>query len=348
MQSLYAHSFRFLWVIILTVYSFANTLVTETLSYYPIPLKEPELLFLFFLLILGIWEGNRLIYLFISRFHYPKLWYKLLLGMASSILLTAILAVGLGYIFANTWDVRPSDNFGLLIKLFLMFAFRINLFLNILNTIYLYVHEFEMMALETEKLRQISTQAQLQAIRNQINPHFLFNNLSVLSSLISTDTTSSIQFVKQFSNVYRYVLKHHDKELITIAEELDFTKSYLFLLQKRFYEGILVEIKVEEQYLNWQIVPMALQMLLENTIKHNIATSTNPLKISLYTEHPYLVLSNNLQPKLVNTTESTNKGLSNIIQRYQFLSPLKVEVIKTTHEFLVKIPIIKLSSEDLL
>ncbi|WP_026993759.1 sensor histidine kinase [Flectobacillus major] len=345
MQSLYAHSYRFLWITILGVYSFVNTLLTETLTYYPIPLSSPTLLVLFLVLIAGIWEGSRILYHYLSLRFYNKLWHKLAVGFVGSILLTATLTIAISFSYAYVSDTWQSPTFILLLKLFLMFAFRINLFLNILNIIYLYVHELEKIALEAEQLRQIGVQAQLQAIRNQINPHFLFNNLSVLSSLISYDTTSSLQFVKQFSNVYRYVLKNHDKELISISEELGFTQSYLFLLQKRFPEGIQVELHVDEGYLNWQIVPMALQMLLENTIKHNIVSVEKPLTIRLYTDNPYLILSNNLQPKAVYTSESTHTGLSNIVQRYAYLSSIDVQIIKTDNEFIVKIPMLKLPSE---
>jgi two-component system, LytTR family, sensor kinase len=216
--------------------------------------------------------------------------------------------------------------------------------LNVLNVIYWYVNQLEKTQIEAEKFKKISTQAQLQAVRNQVNPHFLFNNLSVLTALIPLDTNASVEFVRQFSKVYRYVLKSHEKELMELDTELDFIDSYLYLLKKRFGESLKISIQVEEEVRQYYIVPMALQMLVENAVKHNVVSKNRPLQINIYTENDQLlIVQNNLQRKEVNDLESTKFGLANISQRYDFLSHKPIIIQENEAYFTVKLPIIKLN-----
>ncbi len=218
--------------------------------------------------------------------------------------------------------------------------------MNVLNIIYWYVNQLEKTQIEAEKFKKISTQAQLQAVKNQINPHFLFNNLSVLSALIPLDTTASVEFVKQFSKVYRYVLQNHDKELIELSTELDFINAYLYLLKQRFGESLDININIPQDCQQDYIIPLALQMLVENAVKHNIVSKNKPLQINIYTEGmSTLVVQNNLQRKVVNDVESNQLGLANIAQRYDFLGQKSIDIQEINNFFIVKFPIIKLNTE---
>jgi LytS/YehU family sensor histidine kinase len=194
--------------------------------------------------------------------------------------------------------------------------------------------------LEAEKFKQISMEAQFEALRSQINPHFLFNCFNVLSSLVYRDADASAKFIAQLSNVYRYLLSNQDKRVVPLQEELDFINSYGYLLSIRFGENLVIENNVvtHDEYF---IPPATLQMLIENAIKHNVASKKNPLHVKIFLEGKTLIVSNNLQEKTIKET-STQIGLKNIQSRYEFLSDNKVEIIKTDKAFTVTIPLLQL------
>jgi len=192
---------------------------------------------------------------------------------------------------------------------------------------------------EVERYRAESLQAQLQNLKNQINPHFLFNNLSVLSSLVCQDQNKSVEFINQLSKVYRYLLDNQNSELVTVEEELNFIRSYLFLLQIRYSPNLSIIIDVRNGDLARMIPPMALQILIENAIKHNEVSSGRPLSISIVSGQGDLVVKNNLQPRLLQEPGSQT-GLKNIKARYGFFTATPVEVINDSSNFIVKIPLL--------
>ena len=207
------------------------------------------------------------------------------------------------------------------------------------------MEEYRRKQVEAEELRKITTQAQLQSLRDQINPHFLFNNLNVLSALILKDSKMANEFVEEFSKVYRYVLKNYEKELIPLRDEIDFIKSYLFLLEKRFDKNLHVSLEVPEVYLGYYILPLALQMLIENAIKHNIVAQKRPLHIRIWVQDEYLVIENTLQRKVVAEHDSTQIGLKNINARYQFINAGKKVIVEESSEhFAVQLPLIALQT----
>ena len=344
---MFSHQSRYFFIVLLAAYSLLNTVMVEVFVHYPIDISNGELFLVFLLLTFGIWEANRLWDNYLQAKTFTNIWSRLVAIFGGSIIFTTLITLTIG--LSSAYLTMPFNAPTLLLpmKLLMMFAFRINLFLNVLNVIYWYVNQLEKTQIEAEKFKKISTQAQLQAVRNQVNPHFLFNNLSVLAALIPLDTNASVEFVGQFSKVYRYVLKSHEKELMELDTELNFIDSYLYLLKKRFGESLKISIQVEEEFRQHYIVPMALQMLVENAVKHNVVSKNKPLQINIFTEDDQLlIVQNNLQRKGVNELESTNLGLSNISQRYEFLTHKPIVIQENEIYFTVKLPIIKLVNHE--
>ncbi len=181
--------------------------------------------------------------------------------------------------------------------------------------------------------------SQLEGLKNQINPHFLFNSLNTLASIIPEDPDRGVRFVTTLSKVYRYILDIKDQKLISVKKELEYLYSYTYLLKERFGENIHININVNEEDHNKLIIPLSLQITFENAIKHNIITSKKPLHIDVYMENENLVVKNNLQKKSTVGT-STKLGLQNIKNRYKFFTDKEVGVISTVQHFIVTLPLL--------
>jgi len=190
-----------------------------------------------------------------------------------------------------------------------------------------------------QKIIAGTASAQFDALKNQLDPHFLFNSLNVLTSLIDENPDAAQNFTTSLSKVYRYVLEQKNKELISVDEELKFAKTYVRLLKMRFEDSIIFEIPEKASNPEAKVVPLSLQLLLENAVKHNIVNSSNPLKIRIYEKEGNLVVENVLQPKEV-IKKSSGVGLTNIMQRYSLLSDRKVVINKTASHFSVAIPML--------
>ena len=181
--------------------------------------------------------------------------------------------------------------------------------------------------------------AQFDALKNQLDPHFLFNSLNVLTSLIEENPRGAQKFTTSLSKVYRYVLEQKSKELVTVEEEINFANTYISLLRTRFEDSIVFNISETLINKEAKVVPLSLQLLLENAVKHNQVNPKNPLEITITEEHNYLIISNNLQPKSV-LKSSVGVGLSNIKQRYHLLTTRDVVIEKNATHFKVKIPML--------
>jgi len=188
-----------------------------------------------------------------------------------------------------------------------------------------------------QKLIAKSANAQFESLKNQLDPHFLFNSLNVLSSLIDENPKQAQKFTASMSKIYRYVLEQKDKELVTVQDEIDFAKTYCELLKTRFENSVDFEFNVNENDLRKFVVPLSLQLLLENCIKHNFATSSKPLIIKVFTENDCLCIENNLQAR-EQLKESAGIGLSNIVQRYALLTKRNVFIEKSDEYFKVRLP----------
>jgi sensor histidine kinase YesM len=192
---------------------------------------------------------------------------------------------------------------------------------------------------KAERLERENSQIRYETLKNQLNPHFLFNSLNVLSSLIKKDSDKAQDFVDEFSSVYRYTLDVIDKPIIDLREELDFAKSYLFLQKIRFENAVEMEINVDASKLNYFVPPLAVQTLLENAFKHNKVSVDSPLRIIIYNEENILVVSNNLQPK-IKGADSKGIGLNNLRKRYELLGAKFPQFSITEKEYIAKIPLI--------
>jgi sensor histidine kinase YesM len=181
--------------------------------------------------------------------------------------------------------------------------------------------------------------AKFTALKNQLDPHFLFNSLNVLTGLIEENPPAAVQFTTALSKVYRYVLEQKDKELVTIAQELDFAKRYLSLLKMRYEDSLEVQLPDTIKNPEAKVVPLSLQLLIENAVKHNSATPTNKLFIKIEETENHLVITNSLNSKQT-LKKGTGLGLQNIIQRFRLLSNRPVKVVKSDTYFTVYLPLL--------
>jgi PAS domain S-box-containing protein len=202
-----------------------------------------------------------------------------------------------------------------------------------------YSLELETRKNELLRLQKENLQSQFETLRSQVNPHFLFNSLNVLTSLIKLEPDLAEQFTLRLSMVYRYVLENKDKDLVTLETELDFLKAYTFLLDIRFSGKMKVNVNLEDEKLQQRVVPLALQLLIENAIKHNTFSKKQPLLVDIFSEGDYLVVENNLQIREA-YVQSTGVGLNNIASRYAFFTDRKMYSGEEDNKFVVRIPLL--------
>ncbi|MGD1846311.1 MAG: sensor histidine kinase [Salibacteraceae bacterium] len=192
---------------------------------------------------------------------------------------------------------------------------------------------------EIERFKKENIETQFEMLKNQVNPHFLFNSLNTLSSLVYSNPEYAANFIRQLSQVYRYVLENKNKEVIALKDEIEVLQAYIELLELRFSNNLEFKLHIEEELMTSQIAPLTLQMLIENAIKHNIISRKRPLTITINSTADHRIqVSNNLQKK-TSVGYSSEIGLQNIRSRYAYISNREVEVIETETEFTVIIPV---------
>ncbi|WP_338645455.1 histidine kinase [Flavobacterium sp. KS-LB2] len=190
-----------------------------------------------------------------------------------------------------------------------------------------------------QKIIAGTANAKFESLKNQIDPHFLFNSLNVLSSLIEENPDNAQRFTISLSKIYRYVLEQKDKELVSVEEELAFAKTYMNLLKMRFENSLFYELPTTIISAEAKVVPLSLQLLLENTVKHNVVSEQRPLHIRIYVEGDYLAIQNDYQKKEV-LQERQGVGLQNIVNRYAIITNRKVLIVQNEKTFTVKIPLL--------
>lgn len=289
-----------------------------------------------------VWESNRW-GIILSRRRYPDLAHtreRVLYQLVWFVVFASIIRITqtLAYQLIGLWHSTDAFEFK---------PYFFNTLVSVVGTIqiaavfegiYLY-RRWKVSITEAEGLKKVNLQSQLDSLKTQINPHFLFNNLNSLSSLITSDAERAERFLDELSTVYRYLLQQNNRDLCPLSDELQFIKAYFHLLKTRFGEGIFLEMDVKSHYVSYMIPPLTLQLLFENAIKHNVISVSRPLTIRLYTDEGVLYVSNNLQKKKI-TVASNQIGLQNIIMKYKLLDRPAVEVYFDERTFLVGIPLI--------
>jgi two-component system, LytTR family, sensor kinase len=342
---MFTHQYRYLFILLLSLFTFLNTVLCNVYHYFGIDIEWQYALLTILLVTFFTWEASRLLEPFIQKKISPqkhKIRFLVVFFIAAATL-SSILAAGAVYLVGGVlhgynWQQNSNP-----LKLNIIYSGLVCLLFHLLNTILFFFREYKRQWMEAEELRRFSSQAELQLVRSQINPHFLFNNLNVLSGMVIKDNPEANKFIEEFSKVYRYILKNQDKELIELRSELDFIQPYIFLLKKRFDEGLSFSINIADQYKAWHMVPAALQMLIENAIKHNIVSRSKPLHIDIHTNgNQTLVIKNNLQPRTT-TDSSTRIGLQNISRRYELICGKNVLIKQTAESFEVSLPLINMN-----
>jgi len=241
----------------------------------------------------------------------------------------------------HKWLFPPHTN-----EQLFRFLFNINMVITVIMTL-LFAQIFRLLLynyqirLSNASLLKTNAETRFEVLKNQVNPHFLFNSLNTINSLIVTDQQAAVNFVNNMSDVYRYVLKSHELNSIPLQEELRFIEAYSEMLKGRYGDKMLITINVQQQYEPYRLPPMALQILVENAVKHNIASHNKPLHIRIFVEAPGgLVVENNLQ-KRNDLKTSTQTGLHNLNQRCKYLSNHHLIIQQTQNSFSVTIPLMQ-------
>lgn len=212
-------------------------------------------------------------------------------------------------------------------------------FINLVFVLRYFFARWKESLITAERLEKEKAQVQFDNLKNQLNPHFLFNALTSLNSLIFDNQELASQFLQHLSKVYRYVLQHKDRNFVPLQTELDFIQNYVFLVETRFEQQVQIRFTVDPDARDKAIVPVTLQILIENAIKHNVVDKDKPLYIDIRTKGDYLVVCNNLQ--LRKRVETSNRlGLDRLKSLYRFLTERPVLVEETDTDFAVSVPLI--------
>ncbi|MFN4994365.1 MAG: sensor histidine kinase [Bacteroidota bacterium] len=305
------------------------------------PVEELRLhIFTTFLYIVIIWNGNILLLNLLDKRISLEKQLRAKLLISGSIALTWPIAVH--YLFylllfplihGHQCDLKSKENIANMVT-----SVIITLLINSIFVANAFFRQWKRTLQEKEELKRTSLSAEFETLKSQINPHFLFNSLNTLTTLIEENPATATNFIHKLSDVYRYVLNQKEKETVTLGEELEFIQAYVYLNQIRFGNNLCVHIHVPAECRNKSIATLSLQMLLENAIKHNVISAKHPLQINISANGSELHIRNNLQRKM--NVESNGIGLNNIITRYGYLTKSQVEITETEDYFMVILPLI--------
>lgn len=288
-----------------------------------------------------IWNGNIfLIDLFDRNLSWEThLKHKIIIAIAIAVCWPFIVHVTYGFKFFTLVNGVPCNFQNKESNIYLIISIVSALFVNCVYVAIAFFKFWRTTIKEKEEVKREIVMAEFATLKNQINPHFLFNSLNTLTNLIEEEPKLATDFVQKLSSVYRYVLTQRDKESATLKEELAFVESYVYLNKIRFGDNLITNIVVDEQHLQKHVVTLALQMLIENVIKHNIISTQRKLIIDVFVQDDYLVVKNNLQRKSV-MKDSNGIGLNNIIHRYRFLAETQVDIEDNGTDFIVRLPLV--------
>jgi two-component system, LytTR family, sensor kinase len=327
----------------LSLYTFLNTIFCDVYSHFNIPIKWYWALIIITTLTLSTWEINRLIYPYLKKLntfiHSRR--KNVAINIVVTSFITSTITIGIislfHYVILGMKTVPMFDP----LKLCVTYTIVVNLLFQLLNLITFIEKENTEKAIESAELKKMNAMAELQAVKSQINPHFLFNNLNVLSSLILQEKEDANKFIEEFSKMYQYILQTQEVELVPLKKELEFLETYTYLLKKRFPNSLEIKINVADDKQDFNIVPISLQILIENAIKHNVVSKSRPLLVEISSNGAdVLIIKNNMQQKMVKEL-SSRIGLQNIDKRYEMITGKNIIVIDDSINFVVKLPLIK-------
>ncbi|WP_162618557.1 sensor histidine kinase [Pedobacter yulinensis] len=301
----------------------------------------------FFLFIAAIWILNYACIDF--QLAVPKKERRGRVGLYTRMAATSVLSVPVYLLLAAVFRQEQATlaslfNSNFSGKSWFFFLLRIMLFnAGIIITKYLYDSGAEQrrILLENEHLKREHLNAVHESLKQQVDPHFLFNSLNTLQSLVKQNSPQSVAFIGELSSVYRYMLLRRDKKYVTVGEELDFLRSYLYLLKIRFGEAFQMQVNVNDEHLRTLIPPHTLQLLAENTVKHNKFSMKYPLYIRIFSTEKFLVVQNNFSEKARGPAETSGVGLKNISRRYALLFNKEIAIHKSAEFFQVSLPLIE-------
>ncbi len=242
-------------------------------------------------------------------------------------------------LFANLIKAYTEDLTTVIIYNALIYAV-VNIILIAILEGWLFFIESDKAKSKAETLEKELAQIRFEVLKNQINPHFMFNSLNVLSGLIDKDVAKAQLFIDEFSQIYRYVLETIEKTVVSLNEELGFVRSYIFLQQIRYGKALIFNVNLPADILYMLLPPLSLQVVLENAIKHNIINVAKPLQIDITNEDEWLIVRNNIQLK-ISSGVSTGLGQKNMVKRYSMLCENIPEFIVKTNHYIVRLPLIK-------
>jgi sensor histidine kinase YesM len=293
---------------------------------------------------LFFWKGNQ----YLSEFIQTRIsWLeapgkRLVIGLIVMVVYTLTAASLIYYLFYVVYLGRDIDT---LLSSDFLYNLIFPVFCTMLIMTFLFGREFflswRQTAINLEKLKSEQLASQYEALKSQVNPHFLFNSLNVLTSLVHQDPDTAVKFIKKLSEVYRFVLESRKQEVIDLTTELKFVRDYLFLQQIRFGDNLKYDISVPDPFMHKMVPPLSVQMLVENAIKHNEISQDHPLTITISANGDTLRVSNTLKLKHTRVP-SSGTGLDNIKDRYEFLSGKKVIVTQENGTFEVTLPLLTL------
>lgn len=297
----------------------------------------------FFAGVILVYPNLALIRYLNNRFPWKKNVIKRILiqfpiAIVEGILVTPIIVIPAGLIFSMEYDFQTNINNAYYM---IMFSF----FLMVILEALIYFNESSLAKQEAENLEKELSQIRFEVLKSQINPHFMFNSLNVLSGLIDSDIKKAQQFIDEFSHVYRYVLETIEQPVISLEKELDFMRSYLFLQQIRYGDMLSYSVNIPAHLLKSVLPPLSLQVVLENAIKHNIINRSKPLRIDIYHADFSLVVKNNIQPK-ISSGKSTGLGLKNLVKRYALIGPVEPVFSIENNDYIAKLPLINTDSDE--
>ncbi|MGB3618711.1 MAG: histidine kinase [Catalinimonas sp.] len=287
-----------------------------------------------------IWEGNRALVEYFRR-RFPRNDHtarRLLLQAPTAVVLTVGVSLLIDELLhrAGLLVCTPDEMLAQALYNLIPTAFIMPLY----ESAYFF-EEWKKNFRRSEALARENVISQFEALKSQLDPHFLFNSFNTLAALIDPKNERAQTYLEELSDVYRYVLVSRHLETVPLREELQFVESYLYLNKTRFRDNLVVENEIPDAVLDQRVAPLSLQILVENALKHNVIAKERPLTLRLAVEaNGYLVVTNNLQPRAVLADKSTKTGLQNVVSRYALLTPLRVRVEQSAGWFTVTLPLL--------